>query len=766
MERKRVDLSDTQRLFADTRELNTREINANNTRDIAVKRQDVSKRGDPPRKRKRSRPRGLTLGIILIAGAFAFNSLVVVTSLTPKRYEVAEGSPASETVYAPRMVENPTATQALQQAARNGVPTVYQVDSRLADTLISGAKSFFTALASFRSTANDVRTASIPTRTLADGTVVASDDTRTWQEVIPQSDLLAMILKLPVSITDTTLGYALLDASEADLTLLEEIIMSKLQIKLRDGVSEENLGAVRAEITKELQVTTLPVRLKSLGETLYDTYLLPTDVVDATATANAKERAAADVEPIYYARGAVIVEQGQVVDSGTMQLLISLDIVKGANVNRSFTAGVLAYLACAYAMLLYTVYTFDKTLLASSKRMFILFLILVINIALQWGSYLIDPRLMTSVFAVLLTAILLSRTTAQAVNVTLALSFALLAGGSGATLLNVDCTLALAGMLVTGQVTILLIERNQRRGALIGAGAVGGVAGTVMILAGSMLRGAAWMVTLTYCGLNMLAALLLSVFCVGMLSVWENAFDVVTNARLHELANTNHPLLKKLMTSAPGTYHHSIMTASLAEGAAQAIGANALLARTCALYHDVGKLRRPQYFKENQKERNIHDTLPPEESARFIISHVKDADALLGRYRMPSAVRSVVSEHHGNSLVAYFYYNALKEQKETENGEPVIERLFRYAGSSPTSVESAVVMLSDSCEAAVRSLSEPTQEQMQEMIQKVIRGKLDDEQLSKSPLTMADLKKIEKSFLITFSGLMHERIRYPDKEYA
>ncbi|MEG1755645.1 MAG: HDIG domain-containing protein, partial [Clostridia bacterium] len=302
-----------------------------------------------------------------------------------------------------------------------------------------------------------------------------------------------------------------------------------------------------------------------------------------------------------------------------------------------------------------------------------------------------------------------------------------------------------------------------KRGALIAAGTVGSIFGGVVIVSGSMILAYTWNSALIYAGLHVAAGLILSVFCVGMLSVWENVFDIVTNARLHELANTNHPLLKKMMTAAPGTYHHSMMAASLAEGAAEAIGANSLLARTGAMYHDVGKLRRPQYFKENQSNgRNIHDTLPPEESAGYIIAHVKDADALLNKYRMPSAIRKIANEHHGTTLVSYFYYKA--KQQQTVDGEPVIERLFRYNGNLPNTKESAIVMLADSCEAAVRSLGDPTKDEVANMVRKVVQSKLDDGQLNECPLTFAEITKIEKSFLVTFSGLMHERIRYPGIE--
>ncbi len=717
-------------------------------------------------KAKPNKRRARLFPVIVIAAAFAFNCLMSIASLTPKRYEVSEDLVAAQSITAPRKVENLPATEVRRQAARDGVANVYTNDSTLADSLVSNAKSFFTALASFRSTANGVRASGAPSETAADGTRIPIEDTRSWKNVLTENELLTMTAALPVPVTDATLGYALLAAADADLQQLEELVVAKLSERLRAGFSEKELETVRAAVSRELQITTIPVRLKTLGEMLFEAYLKPTTVIDSIATTREKEKAAAAVEPVYISRGATIVEQGQVVTAEQMQLLISLDLVKGGNTNRTFGVGVALYLFCAYALLFLYLRMCEPDVFHSNKDMVLLLLVLCLTIAMQWLCYLIDPRIMPSVFAVLLLSILISRPVAQIANLTLALSFSLLASGGGSAVLTGDSLLALSSMLAGGQATILAAEKSQQRGTLIGAGALGGGAGALVVAAGCMIRGDGWNAAVTFAGLTVAAALVLSVFCVGMLSMWENVFDIVTNARLHELANTNHPLLKKMMTAAPGTYHHSMMTASLAEGAAEAVNANALLARTGAMYHDVGKLRRPQYFKENQTGgHNIHDTLPPEESAGYIIVHAKDAEALLSKYRMPSAVRKIAAEHHGTTLAAYFYYKALKQQEaDGEHGEPVIERLFRYPGTPPTTRESAIVMMADSCEAAVRSLSDPSKDDVANMVHKVIQGKVDDGQLSLCPLTLAEISRIEKSFCVTFGGLLHERIRYPGTE--
>ncbi len=721
---------------------------------------ETRKNKNSNKKKKNARaPRTKVYGSIVIFVAFALACAVTITSLTPKRYEVSVGAKATEAITAPRIVEDAVMTEALRQAARNSVGNVYAVDTKLADTLISNSQSFFSALMSFRNAANDTRAATL---LATEGETAAATDTRTWQEVISANDLLAMLAKLPIPITDTSLGYALLDATDDEIGQLRELVLTTLQDKLRAGVSEADQAKTLAAINKELKISTLSVWLKALGEMVYDEYLLPTNVVSSVETTRAQEQAANEVEPVYIARGATIVEAGQTITQEQYDMLLSLDLVKGAEATGRLNPGLVAYLFSVFAMFALYLAVFEQEIFYSSKQMTILGLILILTLLLEWVCYIVDPRVTPAVFGVLLTALLVSRKTAETVNIAFALSFSLLAGGSGTTMFGSDSILAMAAILVSGQMTILVAGRSKKRGTLIAAGSLGGVAGAAVVVAGGVILSYSWNTALIYAGLQMASALILSVFCVGMMSMWENLFDIVTPARLHELANTNHPLLKKMMFSAPGTYHHSMMVASLAEGAAEAIGANALLARTGAMYHDVGKLRRPNYFKENQNGQNIHDSLSPEESAGYIIAHQKDAMAYLSRYRMPSEIKRIVSEHHGTTLVAYFYYKA--KQLQTEDGEPVIERLFRYSGGLPSTKESAIVMLADSCEAAVRSLSEPSRDEVADMVRRIVQGKMDDGQLRQSPLTLEELNKIEKSFLVTFTGLMHERIRYPGIE--
>ena len=249
------------------------------------------------------------------------------------------------------------------------------------------------------------------------------------------------------------------------------------------------------------------------------------------------------------------------------------------------------------------------------------------------------------------------------------------------------------------------------------------------------------------------------ILTIGFLPFFESAFDVVTIVKLLELSNPNHPLLKKILIEAPGTYNHSIQVGNLAEMAAEEVGGNPVLARIASYYHDAGKIKRPYFFKENQTGRdNPHDKISPNLSTLIIISHVKDGLELAKEYNLPKVIQDVIMQHHGTTLVKYFY---ITMKNNSEKPEEVKEEDFRYPGPLPSSKESAIIMLADSVEAAVRSIPEPTKGKIEEMVNNIIKDKLHTGQLDNCELTLKDIDKIKKSFLKTLNSMYHSRIEYP-----
>lgn len=260
--------------------------------------------------------------------------------------------------------------------------------------------------------------------------------------------------------------------------------------------------------------------------------------------------------------------------------------------------------------------------------------------------------------------------------------------------------------------------------------------------------------SLLFAGLSVLVSVVLAL---GLLPLFEAGLNLLTESKLLKLSNPNHPLLKKILIEAPGTYHHSVMVANLSESACEAIGANGLLARVAAYYHDVGKALRPHYFIENQQNiDNPHDELSPEESAKIILAHPYEGAEILRQYKLPEEIIEITEQHHGTTLLSYFYHKAKKQ-----TNDDVEESAFRYKGPIPQTKEAAVINICDSVEAAVRSKKNPTKEEIRKLVSSIMNNRLMDEQLNDSQLALSDLKIIENSIHSVLNGVFHERIDYP-----
>ena len=256
-----------------------------------------------------------------------------------------------------------------------------------------------------------------------------------------------------------------------------------------------------------------------------------------------------------------------------------------------------------------------------------------------------------------------------------------------------------------------------------------------------------------------IGSVLAAILTIGFLPLFESMFDIVTVIKLLELSNPNNPLMRKLLMEAPGTYHHSVLVANLAELATEAVGGNPVLARIAAYYHDVGKTKRPYFFKENQTgKENPHDKISPNLSTLIITSHVKDGLDMAKENNLPKVIQDVIQQHHGTTLVKYFYYTA---KNNAENPEEIKEEDFRYLGPIPQFKESGIIMLADGVEAAVRSISDPTKGKIEEMVNNIIKDKLNTGQLDDCDLTLKDLDRIRESFLTSLNGIYHQRIEYP-----
>lgn len=302
----------------------------------------------------------------------------------------------------------------------------------------------------------------------------------------------------------------------------------------------------------------------------------------------------------------------------------------------------------------------------------------------------------------------------------------------------------------------------KKRTAVLRAGALTGLVNIVAIIGIDLYRGeimtrAAYDIAAGFFG-SLAVSMLVSV----SLPFFESMFDIATDIKLLELLDPNQPLLKEMVYKGPGTYHHSILIGNLAEAAAEAIGENPLLARVGGYYHDIGKIKKPEYFIENQRpSENKHDRLMPSMSGLIIASHVKDGVELAREYKLPTSVIDIIEQHHGTSLITYFYQKAKDLQPFTK----IAEEDYRYPGPRPRTKVAAIVMLADAVEAASRTLDDPTPQRIQALTNSVITRIFLDDQLSKCDLTLKDLREIAKSFNLILNGIFHHRIDYPGMEF-
>lgn len=395
---------------------------------------------------------------------------------------------------------------------------------------------------------------------------------------------------------------------------------------------------------------------------------------------------------------------------------------------------------------------FNKKVYENNKKLFLVSIILFIGSIICFGLNIISGYLIPISFIPIITAIIFNPATSFAVSIPFSVVILCI------TNLNPEFTI----IYIIGCITSSLFTRkiSVRNNVLFGGLLIGLING-VMVLSYELINfnnNKDYILNMFInSGLAITAGILSSILAIGFLPIFEQIFDIITPIRLLEISNPNQPLLKKMLFESPGTYHHSILVGNLSEAAAEEIGANSLLARVGAYYHDIGKIKRPYFFKENQiNNDNPHDKITPKLSTMIITSHVKDGIELAEEYKLPKSVKDIISEHHGNSLVKYFYLMSMNDENETTE-----ESYFRYNAPKPSTRESGIVMMADSVEAGVRSLAYPTISDIEKMVGKIFKDKIDDGQMDECDLTLKDLDKIKKSFIKVLSGMFHNRIEYP-----
>lgn len=523
-----------------------------------------------------------------------------------------------------------------------------------------------------------------------------------------------------------------------------------------ERITEENLQEVRVSLPERLLSLSADKALEpaevSLVTGVVSLVVQPNLVLDLQKVNRIKEAAMRDVQPVYVERGQMIVRRFDLVTEEHIQILQDLGLLK-QTANYWSALGVLMLLALLMA--LYGVYLYQQKihLLSNEGHLALLglLLVLVAGIAkvlgvIPWegAGYLAPIALATMLIAILLDAHV-------AVMAAIFLSVIL------AIVTGLEFKYALVG-LASGLASVYSVSKVGERSDFTRAGLFVGAVAAVTMVALGLVRSESFMVTYSFLGL--VNGLVSAIGAIGLFPYLETVFGITSHIRLLELSNPNQPLLRKLLMEAPGSYHHSMIVGNLAEAAAEAVGGDSLLARVGAMYHDIGKTKRPYFFIENQYGgENPHDKIAPTLSTLIIISHVKDGVELARQHKLPEVVIDFIRQHHGTTLVRYFYHKA----KEQARDDCCDEKDFRYPGPKPQSKEAAIVLLADSVEAATRSLGRPTPGRIEGLVRKIVKDHLADGQLDESDITLRDLDKISEAFVRVLTGIYHKRVEYPQQ---
>lgn len=533
-------------------------------------------------------------------------------------------------------------------------------------------------------------------------------------------------------------------------TTAKASFLKLLNAALSEPIVLEDLENVLWELNLKLEENTLPEESKRALSFLAFRFLRPTAVLDIEAMQKAKQEIMSQVEPVkkIIPRGEILIPKGSVLTQQDVEMLRSLGL---GNWQRSFS-GLLTLLVliiiCCSAEFLY-LKNFTPSVLNNKNLLWIRVLIVASVVGLNNFSTRLSPYFVVLPIISFVFCVLLGKKATFGAAIVL---FPLLLWSSHFSF--IQGTYSYLNLFLP----LFLLPTKISRRNLVKTGFLMAFVNVILIALFAYYEEKQVLILLENTLFGLISGVGSSVLALGAVAFLESTFYVASDFRLLELINPTHSLLRKLMIEAPGTYNHSVMVANLAEAAAEEIGADPLLARAGAYYHDIGKLRRPYFFIENQMGgRNIHNRLNPNLSALAIQSHVKDGVEIAREYRLPPEIIEIIRRHHGRTLIRYFYEKALRER-----GNAVMEEEFRYPGPLPRTPEEVLVFLADSVEAAVRGIRNPTPSKIETAVENIFQNYLRDGQLDEANLTLKDLRKIVRTFVLVLIGTFHTRLPYPE----
>ncbi len=660
--------------------------------------------------------------IILYIITFIVLYCTLMTSIITRKYDLKVGDIPKSDIKAYREIIDESATEARKKEAEEKVDKQYSLRTDVQKQSEEKIKGFFSSVEK----------------------VLAQDKS--------EEEKAKLIPRAPFKITDEQ-ANKIASMNAQSTKNLESVCIDGLnkayEAPIEDG-NEQDLKDAKKEYTDFISSSDLSDSEKAIALNFVNV-VEPNFFYDKEKTDELIKETLKQVPPVMIKKNQIVVSEGEPVTAHQLELLGTLGLLSdsASAICIYIALGVLViivmYLQYGYIHKYYTAINkeFSKIVMISILNVFPVILARLFG---MMSNYIIPLACMPMLITLLLN---------YKISLVFSMLNVILIGGAVGFNPNI-IILAILNVVLGGT----LLRKMQQRNDILYSSITVAVLSSILTFSVGTLTTNNFMEILADSTFAAAGAILSGILTIGVLPFFESTFDIVTNAKLLELSNPNNPLLKKLLMEAPGTYHHSILVANLAELAAEQVGGNPLLARIGAYYHDVGKTKRPYFFRENQfGKKNPHDRLKPEVSSKIIISHVKDGSELAKEYNLPKTIHDFIVTHHGETLVKYFY---LTVKNNSENPDEVKEEDFKYPGPKPMSKEQGIVMLADSTEAAVRSINEPTEEKIEKMVNNIIDDKLASGQLDNCDLTLRDISKIKKCFLKALNGIHHERIEYPD----
>ena len=661
-------------------------------------------------------------GIFLVSIIVTF--IILLTSIVNKKYDLKVGDIAPVDFRANVDLVDEVTTKALIEDAVASVQNQYTQELEVRRNALKESNDFFNGIINSRN----------PMVSLDEIATVLSER---GTYGISQEGYFALL-----SIDNSDLRYALNTINNG---------INKIYETPLEEDDENKITRSRTEMSYIVDSFSFNEAAKNAIKQLVVTLVKPNYFYDEEATARLKEEAENSITPVLIKKNQTIVKEGDPVNANQLEILSELGYLSESGFNALPYSGLVVAVLSIHLIIVFYLMRFYKVIYEDTKKIALIFLLMNLALALARVMVIISPFIVPYTFLPMLLTILVKKRVGQSLALYSAVFLSIVTG------FNVQVLLLL---MLTSILSVIFINKVEERNDILKSSFYISVVTFVVSLSLGFLLSNSVTDSIRNSLFAASGVILSGILVIGFLPLIENTFNVVTEIKLLELANPNHPLLKRLQMEAPGTYHHSIMVGNLAEAAAEELHANSILLRVAAYYHDIGKLSRPQFFKENQiGSKNPHDEISPNLSTLIIINHVKIGLEMAEKAKLPQEIKDLIAQHHGTTLVKYFY---LTMKNNAEDPDSVKEEDYRYPGPKPKTREAGIMMLADSVEAAVRSISDPTQGKVEAMVYKIFKDKLEDGQLDECDITFSDVSKIRKNFLKTFGSIYHERIEYPE----